>query len=292
MKLLIDNREKEFVNLIPQLFKTYNFNYQYDIVNLPLGDFVITDPSNNDILIIERKKLSDLASSIRDGRYNEQSFRLNGSNIHNHNIIYLVEGNLNTYNPKYSKIDKYTLISSMISLNYYKGFSVFRTNYIDETAEFIVRLIDKISREHTKGKTPYYTNINPNSLLSSMITENNTDNKINIQIKDNLNSSTPIQQQYSTVVKKVKKDNITPENIGEIILSQIPGISNVISLAIMNQYGSLYQLLMALEQNKNCLDNFTYQTSSGQNRKLPQKVINSIINYLLYQKNNQINFIS
>lgn len=292
MKLLIDNREKEFVHLIPKLFQTYNFNYHYDIVNLPLGDFVITDPSNNDILIIERKKLSDLASSIRDGRYNEQSFRLNGSNIHNHNIIYLIEGNLNTYNPKYSKIDKYTLISSMISLNYYKGFSVFRTNYIDETAEFIVRLIDKISREHTKGKTPYYTNINPNSLLSYMIPENNTDNKINIEIKDNLNTSTPTQQQYSTVVKKVKKDNITPENIGEIILSQIPGISNVISLAIINQYGSLYQLLMALEQNKNCLDNFTYQTSSGQNRKLPQKVINSIINYLLYQKNNQINFIS
>ena len=34
------------------------------------------------------------------------------------------------------------------------------------------------------------------SLLSYMIPENNTDNKINIEIKDNLNTSTPTQQQY------------------------------------------------------------------------------------------------
>ena len=38
--------------------------------------------------IIERKSLADLASSIRDGRYAEQSFRLNGYPIFNHYIYF------------------------------------------------------------------------------------------------------------------------------------------------------------------------------------------------------------
>ena len=37
-------------------------------------------------LVIERKSINDLLSSIKDGRYAEQSYRLNGLPNHNHNI--------------------------------------------------------------------------------------------------------------------------------------------------------------------------------------------------------------
>ena len=50
------------------------------------------------LLIIERKSLNDLASSIKDGRYAEQSFRLSNIEHHNHNIVYLIEGDRGTYN--------------------------------------------------------------------------------------------------------------------------------------------------------------------------------------------------
>ena len=46
------------------------------------------------------------------------------------------------------------------------------------------------------------------------------------------------------VIKK-EKENITPENIGEIILSQIPGVSSHTSKVIMNKYGSLYGLYVS-----------------------------------------------
>jgi ERCC4-type nuclease len=283
MKLLIDNRENELINIIPDLLSKYKYNY--DIVNLPLGDFVIMDDKDREILIIERKKLSDLASSIRDGRYNEQSYRLNGSNIHNHNIIYLIEGNMNTYNSKYSRINKDTLYSSMISLNYYKGFSVIRTNNIDETGNFIVKIFDKIYRETNKGKKPYYNNIQNENENEDILIDTSS-NKLNINI---INDTQEKQENnYSSVVKKVKKDNITPENIGEIILSQIPGISSVISLAIMKEFGSLYELLIKIKEDKNCLNNFSYETKKGQKRKISQKCISSIINYLLYQRNNEL----
>ena len=40
------------------------------------------------LLIIERKSLADLESSIKDGRYENQSYRLDGLPVINHNIYY------------------------------------------------------------------------------------------------------------------------------------------------------------------------------------------------------------
>ena len=39
-----------------------------------------------------------MLSSIKDGRYEEQSYRLNGLSHHNHNIVYLIEGDVNKVN--------------------------------------------------------------------------------------------------------------------------------------------------------------------------------------------------
>ena len=41
-------------------------------------------------LIFERKSLADLISSIKDGRYIEQSFRLSECSLDNHNIYYII----------------------------------------------------------------------------------------------------------------------------------------------------------------------------------------------------------
>ena len=53
----------------------------------------------NDFLIIERKSLSDLIASIKDGRYNEQSYRLiHSSGLYRHHIVYLIEGGFAQHN--------------------------------------------------------------------------------------------------------------------------------------------------------------------------------------------------
>ena len=51
---------------------------------LAVGDIILENDKGEVVIIFERKTLYDLAASIRDGRYNEQSFRLNKENIHNH----------------------------------------------------------------------------------------------------------------------------------------------------------------------------------------------------------------
>jgi len=85
---------------------------------------------------------------------------------------------------------------------------------------------------------------------------------------------------YCTVVKKVKKENITPENIGEIILSQIPGISSVTAIAIMKQFTSISNLIDELKKNPNRLENIQYETN-GKLRKINRTCIQSIITYLI-----------
>ena len=80
------------VSVIP-VFK----NIKVQTETLPIGDIIINDDTE-DKIIIERKSVNDLLSSIKDGRYEEQSYRLNGLNHHNHNIVYLIEGDVNRVN--------------------------------------------------------------------------------------------------------------------------------------------------------------------------------------------------
>jgi ERCC4-type nuclease len=256
MKLKIDLREKRLIKLIQAYKNQFEFkNIDIEILNLPVGDVIICDEKGNEKLIVERKSLNDLASSIKDGRYVEQSHRLMNNPVHNHNIIYLIEGNLSTWNWQY-KIQANTLYSAIFSLNYYKGFSVIKTNDITETAEYILRMCDKLNRE--KKKVSYYE------------------------------AGEKKPKKYCEVVKKVKKDNITPENIGEIILSQIPGVSSHTSQVIMNKYGSLYNLLCDLDTNQKCLDDLSYTTENGVIRRISKTSIRNIVQYLLYQKSNII----
>ena len=93
--------------------------------NLPIGDIIIYTDEGEEIAIIERKTLQDLAASIRDGRYNEQSYRLNNCKLHNHAIYYLIEGDINRFRPsRYGKnpVTKKALMSAMTSISFLKDF--------------------------------------------------------------------------------------------------------------------------------------------------------------------------
>ena len=78
--------------------------HKMKIEQLHIGDVIFEDDSGKPIIIFERKTLNDLAASIKDGRYSEQSFRLDKEPAHNHNIIYIIEGDIERYLiPKFLK---------------------------------------------------------------------------------------------------------------------------------------------------------------------------------------------
>lgn len=127
MIIKVDIREKKLLNILNAKLEEYEFkNIQIQVEELPLGDIIICDDKCIEKLMIERKTLNDLAASIRDGRYSEQSFRLDNYELHNHNIVYLIEGDIHRYSNRYSKITKKTLQVTMFCINYFKGFSLIK----------------------------------------------------------------------------------------------------------------------------------------------------------------------
>jgi ERCC4-type nuclease len=236
MIIKVDNREQELLKQIQNLvlFIPAFKQLKVEIAALPLGDIIISD-DNEDKLIIERKCLTDLLASIKDGRYEEQSYRLNGLNHHNHNIYYLIEGDVNKANRfKDNNIEKLTLYSAMFSLNYFKGFSVMRTFSMEETAIFICNTANKLSKSEKKAYYEYnpLTNISISNSDDKESQEQNHDTTLEKE-KETVEQT---DKDYVSVVKKVKKENITPDNIAEIMLCQIPGISSVTAVAIMDKF--------------------------------------------------------
>ncbi len=232
---------------------------------LPLGDIIIND-GTNDCIIIERKTLTDLAASIKDGRYEEQSYRLNGLQHHNHNIIYLIEGDINHFNTFKERIDKQTLYSAMFSINYFKGFSIMRSNNIEETSMIACNMAYKLVCNLKAGKLGYYPNSTP--MISTDITIDDQNNKY------------PTEKDYCSVIKKVKKENITVENIGEIMLCQIPGVSSSSALAILAQFKTLPNLIKSIQEDETCLNSIFTTDSNGKNRKISKTAIATIIKFL------------
>jgi ERCC4-type nuclease len=281
MKIKIDNREEELIKNINYLIANIPSFKEIQVIveTLPLGDIVIYD-DNSEKLVIERKSVNDLLSSIKDGRYEEQSYRLNGLNHHNHNIIYLIEGDINRLNNRFkdNKIEKLTLYSAILSLNYYKGFSVIRTFSLEETAIFICNTANKLRKGEIEKKKPYYSNSKIEEQVID-ISFNTVNNSLNNAIINNVPEEN--EKDYVSVVKKVKKENITPDNIGEIMLCQIPGISSVTSLAIINKFKTFPNLMTCIQNDTNCLNDITITNSKGQQRKISKTCISNIYKFLL-----------
>ena len=276
MILNIDNREpKEIIDYLNFFNETSKNKIIINVTTLDLGDYVFYDEKKEkNILIIERKSLNDLESSIKDGRYNEQSFRLNNNELENHNIFYLIEGSIINYK---NKAFKNTLYSSLFSLSYFKGFSVYNSLNMRETAEIIYAFSSKMMRE--KDKNGYYEIKNNNNSNNSNIYNNNLYDLSNNN--SNVSNNIDLETNYAQVIKSTKKENITQDNINIIMLMQIPGVSFQTANTIMREYKTIKNLILMLEKDENILDSLKNENN---NRKINKNIINSIKKYLLVKE--------
>lgn len=231
-KIVVDVREDALISTLSDITTQ----------SLEIGDILITY-EDIPIVVFERKTIDDLAASIRDGRYEEQSARLKTLPIHPRNIFYIIEGNIDHYTPsKYTKhiITKDTIYSAMFSIQYYKGFSLIRTQTLDETAHTIKIIQQKLMREHGK-REPAETTTSP-----------------------------------VLTIKTKKQDNITPDNIDIIFLSQIPSISATIAAALVEKYGTIFNV----KEQISTLSEFTYLTSTKKSRHISKTNIQNLQRFL------------
>jgi ERCC4-type nuclease len=161
----------------------------------------------------------------------------------------------------------------MFSLNYYKGFSVFRSFSLDETANIVCNMAYKMGKD--LSKKPYYEN-----KIQVEISINQDGGDIKDEPEE-AEQNEVTEKDYVSVVKKVKKDNITPDNIGEIMLCQIPGISSVTALAVMEKYKNISNLIKEIEANNESMKDLSYTNTKGQVRKINKTCIANIVKFLL-----------
>jgi ERCC4-type nuclease len=185
--------------------------------NLELGDIHVTDSDHNITLVFERKTLSDLAASVKDGRYKEQKRRIL-SHCQSKHVTYIIEGG--GLLPQESKHGLSPSVYEGVYINtmYRDGAHVIFVRDSAETAQWILNVATKLRQ-------------NPSKFLTEAG-----------------------EYVESCKVKSRRCDNITPENCYVMQLCQIPGVSIKIAKTIKEQYKSMKSLLDALSAASNPYD--------------------------------------
>lgn len=270
--LKVDIRETQLIQLLETEIAIPTSPYKgiaIIIESLELGDIMICNK-----LLVERKSVSDLYASIIDKRYEEQGYRLTHSGHPNHNIMYLIEGDIMRHK------QKQMLSSAVASINYFKGFSVYRTNNIQETCYFLLNTAKKLDKEMKEGKTGYYES----SIFSSTgISQSKTISTMEDQKEEEPErvENIPTEKDYISVVKSCKKENITENNIDEIMLCQIPSISSQTAIALTTHFGGIKEMIKEYElHGVEILNGIKVKNSKGKETKLNKTVTQNLCRFL------------
>lgn len=251
--IIIDSRESKLIHL----FKELKVSYQQK--QLDLGDIIFTHKTLGKSIIIERKSINDLICSVKDGRYKEQKCRLLQANK-NENIstLYLLEGIIDNYNSDEQKLFYGAWISIMMRDN----IPVIRTNSIKETANFLIRYHERLTKDKNLFKHS-----------NQIETSSSTIQQPNIKTIN-----------YTENIKLVKKDNITPKHCQLIYLSSIPGISTKMAEFIIEKYQTLSHLLDIYKdlQEEKEKENLLSKLQYSKTRKIGPSASKKIYNYLIF----------
>jgi len=185
----------------------------YQVENLPVGDIEIREGADTPLAIIERKTVADLMASIKDGRYKEQSTRLQAVTAQ---VWWIIEGTPATY--RRDPQAQTRMCSAIASLGLLRNFTPVRTANTHETALLLKKLLVK-AEELPKPETA-------------------TD----VQEGGGSEWAAAAAADYHHPHKKFKSDCITRDNIQAMMLAQVPGVSATRATAIL-EHISLAQIL-------------------------------------------------
>jgi crossover junction endonuclease MUS81 len=239
MELVIDNRERELLGHFPDCVSC----------NLELGDIVIR--RGDDVLVVfERKTWSDLAASIKDGRYhNQKRFLMAAHDVSK--IYYIIEGagdfnESSTVNVVVNGIDKSTLLSCVYNTMIRDNIKVFRTVSLADTVELIKGIWKRMSE-------------NPDKFVGGT-------------------SVVPPSEQI------VKAPVSTPEEYFIRALCQVPGISMKTAQAIAKKYRTMPYFVAMLNgsgaEKLKVLKEIT-TVSNNTRKRISDKVARALLEFIV-----------
>ena len=282
--LILDSRESKLIDLIKSKSPT-EFKIPYSTENLQIGDIIIKHTLDNITysLIIERKCVTDMIASIKDGRYKEQKIRLLAelANSPNTIITYLLEG---TSTEIRLPQDKIMFNGSIISSTFRDKISIIRTYSLAETLEILIRLHERFTKDITDFFTPKKNNTQ--SLEQLLDQTNQVNELIQTTQEQDKNVSEGVNSLYLQSIKKCKKDNLTPVTWNHMCYMNIPGISSNIAIKIADVYPKLkdlilaYQMLDSETEKENLLTNIVLTDTDKQKRKIGPVISKRVYQYI------------
>lgn len=207
--MIVDTRERDLIDYLTKA------EVKFTVKQLDIADIIFENKDNNTNIHIERKTISDLKSSICDGRLREQKARMmNNDSINTEYITYIIEGKIPVMS---SRVNNNSLLGSMINIMFRDDLNIYRTYNLNETGIFLIRLHEKL---------------NDNSLMLTSTC---------------VSDATHPVKNYSNYIKIKKSDNITPKVCYTKYLAIIPRVSHVIAEAIVERYSTLRELIDAFD---------------------------------------------
>ena len=128
MALSIDYREKELIKQLQCLSPR--------VASLPVGD-VVCSHGDNPVWVMERKTADDLAKSLTDGRWVDQTARL--LNAGYPFVYFVIEGDLSATNLPHA-----SLLGAYVNAELREHSTCFRTACVEETCMVLQQLVRKI----------------------------------------------------------------------------------------------------------------------------------------------------
>ena len=232
LELEVDYREKKLIDLLNLANNSRLDKIKITTPNLKVGDIILkyhhiskTKEETHYKMIIERKSVSDLMSSIKDGRYKEQKMRIKSCQTQDLKngikcqFFYLIEGNVNTVKFRKKQNSK-GIYGSWISMLFRDDIKMIRTWDLEETSIFIMRLVDRVLKNAKELWSSCYIPI----VTNSDITKDNQDtlDTQDIQYKQNTleisNNMTSVDETNSTIKKIIlhldrKTDKLKNNNV-------------------------------------------------------------------------------
>lgn len=256
----IDNRENKLKDDLKQSIESTLANTRVTFDNLYCGDFII-EIDEKPIVVIERKTLSDLVASIKDGRYRVQKGKLCQA-FEKTKVMYLIEGEFNysLANPTMiDGMDKYSIVSSIVNTQFRDGLKLVHTKGLQDTHDFILAIVTRFSKDPSKYCDAH------------KLTDPQTSD-----------STLPLACSKGDFISKNKVSN--KEDLYYFQLSQVPGISGKTAQAFVDRFSNMkqfYEMMSPLddEQKLKILKNIMIE-DGNKKRRISSKVAENVLKYM------------
>ncbi|XP_054271737.1 crossover junction endonuclease MUS81 [Macrosteles quadrilineatus] len=232
-----------------------------EVRKLMVGDFawVGRNAAGTELLlpfIVERKRLDDLASSIKDGRFHEQKFRMKQSGVPH--CMYLVE----SHGQRQYSLPTTTLLQAAANTEFVDKFSVKYTSNSHETVVYLATFTKVLTRKFAE----------------KMLIGCAKNNLPEFNIQDDCVSLMRFKE-FNKLSSKTRKYNVKEMFIKQLV--QLRGLSVEKALAIVERYPSPRSLISAYEEGGG--DKLLADISAGTlNRKIGPVISKAV--FELYSK--------